>query len=154
MHCCRVYTSLWLWHWPWIHNVFQRLAWGRKKKIQSTQRSGRRRATSEWAEASKGTAGDAGNEIWEPRRRDWSEDLWKAWRAKLRNYGTCREGHVRDVGLHAQKRGWAHGVTWIAGRRRWSRYGESPRRRNVRDTGRWAAQESPAGYGCTKGSFV
>ena len=43
---------------------------------------------------------------------------------------------MRDVGLHAQKRGWARGVTWIAGRRRWSRYGESPRRRNVRDCGR------------------
>ncbi len=28
------------------------------------------------------------------------------------------------MGLHAQKRGWARGVTWIAGRRRWSRYGE------------------------------
>ena len=41
-----------------------------------------------------------------------------------------------DVGLHAQKRGWAHGITWIAGRQRWSRYGESPRRRNVRDCGR------------------
>ncbi len=40
---------------------------------------------------------------------------------------------MRDVGLDAQKRGWARGVTWIAGRRRWSRYGESPRRRNVRD---------------------
>ncbi len=25
--------------------------------------------------------------------------------------------------------------TWIAGRRRWSRYGESPRLRNVRDGG-------------------
>ncbi len=33
----------------------------------------------------------------------------------------------------------ARGVTWIAGRRRWSRYGDggtSPRRRNVRDGGR------------------
>ncbi len=59
------------------------------------------------------------------------KDLWKAWRAKLRSYGTCRGGHVRDVGLHAQERGWARGVTWIAGRRRWSRYGESPRRGNV-----------------------
>ncbi len=43
---------------------------------------------------------------------------------------------MRDVGLHALKRGWARGVTWIAGRRRWSRYGESPRRRNVRGCGR------------------
>ncbi len=43
---------------------------------------------------------------------------------------------MRDVGLHAQKRGWARGIAWIAGRRRWSRYGESPRRRNVRDCGR------------------
>ncbi len=43
---------------------------------------------------------------------------------------------MREVGLHTQKRGWARGVTWIAGRRRWSRYGESPRRRNVRDCGR------------------
>ncbi len=42
---------------------------------------------------------------------------------------------MRDVGLHAQERGWARGVTWIAGRRRLSRYGESPRRRNVRDCG-------------------
>ncbi len=29
----------------------------------------RRRATSERAEASKGTAGDAGDENWEPRRK-------------------------------------------------------------------------------------
>ncbi len=43
---------------------------------------------------------------------------------------------MRDVGLHAQKCGWARGVTWIAGRLRWSRYGESPQRRNVRDCGR------------------
>ncbi len=42
---------------------------------------------------------------------------------------------MQDVGLHAQKRRWARGVTWIARRRRWSRYGESPRRRNVRDCG-------------------
>ncbi len=50
-------------------------------------------------------------------------------------YGTCRRGHVWDEGLHAQKRGWARCVTWIAGRRWWSRYKESPRRRNVRDGG-------------------
>ncbi len=43
---------------------------------------------------------------------------------------------MRDVGLHAQKRDWTRGTTWIAGRRRWSRYRESPRRRNVRDRGR------------------
>ncbi len=38
-------------------------------------------------------------------------------------------------GIAAQKRGWARGVRWIAGPRRWSRYRESPRRRNVRDGG-------------------
>ena len=42
---------------------------------------------------------------------------------------------MRDVGLHTQKRGRARGVTWIAGHRRWSKYWESPRRRNVRDCG-------------------
>ncbi len=41
---------------------------------------------------------------------------------------------MRDMGLHAQEHGWARGVTWIAGRRRWSRYGESPGRRD----GVWA----------------
>ena len=66
MHCYRVYTPLWLWYWLWVHNVLQRLAWG--KKILPTQQGGRRTgATSERAEASKGTAGDAGNENWEPR---------------------------------------------------------------------------------------
>ncbi len=34
-----------------------------------------------------------------------------------------------------QKRGWACDVTWIAGRGRWSRYGESPRWRNGREGG-------------------
>ena len=42
---------------------------------------------------------------------------------------------MRDVGLHVQKHGWARCVTYIAGRRRWSRYGESLRRRNVRGGG-------------------
>ncbi len=42
---------------------------------------------------------------------------------------------MRDVGLHEQKRGWARGVTRIARRRRWSRYGEPPRRKNMRDGG-------------------
>ncbi len=37
--------------------------------------------------------------------------------------------------LHVQKCGWARGVTWIAGRRWWSRYGEFPRRNNVRHGG-------------------
>ncbi len=41
---------------------------------------------------------------------------------------------MRDDGLHAQKRGWGSDVMWIAGRGRWSRYGESPRRRNVRNS--------------------
>ncbi len=49
--------------------------------------------------------------------------------------GNATEVVLTDVGLHAQKRGWACGVMWIAGRRRWSRYGESPRLRNVRDGG-------------------
>ncbi len=40
---------------------------------------------------------------------------------------------MRDMGFHAHKHGWARGVMWIAGRRWWSRYGESPRQRNVRD---------------------
>ncbi len=31
---------------------------------------------------------------------------------------------MRDVGLHAQKRGWARDFAWIAGRGRWSRYRE------------------------------
>ena len=60
-----------------------------------------------------------------------------------------------DVGLHARKRGWARDVTWIAGRRRWSRYGESPRRRNVRDGGcegdGTGLPRRPAGCGCTRG---
>ncbi len=159
MQCYRLYTPLWLWYWPWVHNVLQRLAWGKKKKIQPTQQGGRKtRATDVWAEAeaSKGTAKTQGARCGSHAIGDWSEDLWKAWRAKLRSYGTWRGGHVWDVGLHVQKRGWACGVTWITGHRRWSRYGESPRRRNVRDWGRrrWAAQESPAGCGCTKGSFV
>ncbi len=42
---------------------------------------------------------------------------------------------MRGMGLHAQKRGWARDVTWIAGHRQWSRYRESPRRRDVRDGG-------------------
>ncbi len=100
-----------------------------------TLHSGREDRGDVWAEASKGTAKTQGTRSGSPAVGNWSEDLWKAWRAKLRSYGTgtCRGGHVRDVGLHAQKRGWARGVTWIAGRRRWSRYGEPPRRRNVRD---------------------
>ena len=49
---------------------------------------------------------------------------------------TERVGKDTCERLNAQKRGWARGVTWIAGRRRWSRYGESPRLRNVKDYGR------------------
>ncbi len=97
---------------------------------------GRRRATSERPEASRVQPETQGTRLRSHDVGDWSEDLWKAWMAKLHSYGRCREGHVRDVGLHAQKRGRARGITWIAGRRRWSRYGESPRRRNVRDCGR------------------
>ncbi len=135
MQCYRVYTPLWLWYWLWVHNVLQRLAWG--KKIQPTQQGGRKMKGDVWASRSlEGYSQDAGSEIWEPRRRRLVRRPVEACRAKLRSYGTCRGGHVRDVGLHAQKRGWAHGVTWIAKRRRWSRYGESPWRRNVRDCGR------------------
>ncbi len=62
---------------------------------------------------------------------------------------------MRDVGLHAQKRGWARGVTWIAGRRRWSRYGESPRRRNVRDvkTTALGCPGGPCGLWLYRGEF-
>ncbi len=79
-----------------------------------------------------------------PRRRVWElgatpseigqKTLWKAWRA---SYGvtervaedTCEtwDCTLRSVAGYVTSRG------QIAGRRRWSRYGESPRRRNVRD---------------------
>ncbi len=115
----------------------QRLAWGKKKKkIQPTQRSGRQGRRLSEQKPRRVQPGTQGTRSGSHAVGDWSEDVLKACRAKLRSHGTCREGHVRDVGLHEQKRGWARGVTWIAGRRLWSRYGKSPRRRNVRDCGR------------------
>ncbi len=152
MHCYRVYTPLWLWYWPWVRNVLQRLTWGKKIFLHSkaVRKQGQRLSEQKPRRVQPGTQG---TRTGSHAVGDLSEDLWKAWSAKLHSYRTCRGGHVRDMGFHAQKHGWARGVMWIAGCRRWSRYGESPRRRNVRDWGRWcwAAQESPAGCGCTRG---
>ncbi len=127
MHCYRIYTPLWLWYWPWVHNnVLQRIAWGKKIHLHSkaVRRQGRRLSEQKPRRV-------------QPRRRErelgarpseiGQKTLWKAWRAKLRSYGMCHGEHARDVGLHAQECGWARDVTRITGRRLWSRYGESPR---------------------------
>ncbi len=142
MHCYRVYTPPWLWYWPGVFNVLQRLAWGKKILLHSrrSEDEGRRLSEQKPRRVQPETQGARSGSH---AIGDWSEDLWRAWRAKLRSYGTCR-GHVWDVGLHAHKRGGVRGVTWIAGRRRWSRYGESPRRRNVRDV-KTTALDYPGG---------
>ncbi len=135
MHCYRVYTPLWLWYWPWVHNVLQQIAWGKKIPARRYTHTARRSEDKGdvWVSRSlKGYSQDAGCENWEPRRRrlarrpcgkpeglvteSVAEDTCETWDCTLRSVA----GYVTSRGQ-------------IAGRRRWSRYGESPRRRNVRD---------------------
>ncbi len=78
----------------------------------------------------EGYSQDAGSENWESG----------GWRLVRRPCGKP-EGLVtelRNVLRRTRERcrvARSREVTWIAGRGRWSRYGESPRRRNVRDGG-------------------
>ncbi len=136
MHCYRVYTPLWLWFWPWLYKVLQRIAWCKKipaRRYTHTARRSEDKGDVWVSRILKGYSQDAGCANWEPRhRRLVRRPCGKPERLVTKLWNVSR-GHVRDVGLHAQKRGWARDVTWIAGRRRWSRYGESPRRRNVGD---------------------
>ncbi len=155
MHCYCVYTPLWLWYWPWVHNVLQRITWGKKPHLHSKAVGRQRRRLSDQKPRRVQTRRRE-RELGATPSEIGQKTLWKAWRAKLQSYGTCHGGHVWDVGLHAQKRCWARDVTWITGHRRWSRYGESPWRRNVRaggceGDGAGLTQERPAGCGCTRG---
>ena len=127
----RVYTPVWLWYWSWVQNVLQRLAWG--KKIPASRYS----YTANWSEDKGDVWASRSLELYSRRRRERElgaalSEIGQKTCGKPEGlcYGTCRWGHVWVEGLHVQKSGWALGVKWIAGRRRWSRYGESPWRRN------------------------
>ncbi len=147
-----LYTSLWPWYWPWVHNDLQRLAWGKKIRLHSKAVGRRGWRLSEQKRA----------EGYSRRRR---ERELGATPSKIgqntcgQSYGTSRGGHVRDVGI-ARAEAWLG--TW---RHVDSRTSTVVQARGVSTTeereGLWtwrrqrlAAQESPAGCGCTKGSFV
>ncbi len=95
------------------------------------QAVGRQRATSEQKQKPRRV---------QPRRRE--RDLGatptgigqKTWgKPEGRSYVATErvaEDTCETWGVNAQERGWARDVTWIAGRRRWSRYDSSPRLRD------------------------
>ncbi len=152
MHCYRVYTPLWLWYWPCVHNVLQRIAWGKKILLHSkaVRRQGRRLSEQKpWRVQPEMQGMRTGSHA----VGDWSEDLWKAWRATLRNVSpmTCVRRRVAQA--EAWLGTWCHmdsrtlmavqvrGVSTMEereGRWMWGRW-------------HWAAQESPVGCGCTRG---
>ncbi len=132
MHCYRVYTPLWLWYWPWVHNVLQRLAWGKKKiplHSKVVGRQGRRLSEQKPQRVQPETQGArTGSHA----VGDWSEDLWKAWRAQLRNVSRRTRARCGIARAEAWLGTWRHmdsrtlTVVQVWG---------SPRRRNVRDGG-------------------
>ncbi len=122
----------------------------RRYSYTATRRKAR--ATSERTEASKGTAKKQLARSGSHAIGDWSEDLWKAWRAKLQNVSR-RTRARRGIALAEAWLGtWRHvdsrtstvvqirGVSMTEERegRTWGRW-------------RWTAQERPAGWGCTRG---
>ncbi len=131
MPCYCVYTPLWLWYWPWVHNVLQRIAWGKKILLHSKAvgRPGRRLSEQKpWRVQPRRRERELGATPSEIRLVRRSVESLKGWVAERVAEDTCEM-------WNCTRRSWGCGITWIARRRRWSRYRESPRRRNVRDAG-------------------
>ncbi len=125
----------------------------RQDDTPTQQGSQKTRSMFEWAEASKGTAKMQGVRTGSHAVGDWSEDLWKAWRAKLRNVLQKTRERRGVACVEAWLGTWHHvdswtstvvqvrGVSMMEEHEGWWMWGQQ----------RWAAQESPAGCGCTRG---